>query len=539
MPGSSKTKARLIDELEAAHARIEELERAERARQRPDQALRESEARYHNLFERVPVGLYRSTPAGRILAANPALVQMLGYPDLESLVNTDAASLYAQSDDRQKLLREIDRGGVAIDLEFQLRRRDGTRIWVRENVRAVCDDTGDVVCYEGSLEDITERKRAQEALRKERDFSTSLLQASPTFFVAISAEGRTLMMNEAMLTTLGYSQEEAVGTNYLETFVPESDRRAAANVFEKLVHLRKPTLNENRVLTKDGQELLVEWHGRPVFKEDGQFDFFFGVGIDITQRRRAEEEKARVEAQLRHAHKMQAVGRLAAGVAHDFNNILAVILGNAEYALRKSKDEPADSPVTYALQQIVESVERGMGLVKRLLTFGGARPGKPQLLDLNRVVADMEKMLRPLIGHRIELKVVAAPELKPVRADPGQIEEAVLNLLLNARDAMLDGGRVTVETTDVVLDEAQAAAHIDAKPGPRVMLSVSDTGVGMDAETRQRLFEPFFTTKPADKGTGLGLSIVHGIVTQTGGHIEVDSQPGKGATFRLFFPAAE
>jgi PAS domain S-box-containing protein len=428
---------------------------------------------------------------------------------------------------------------VAFALEFQLRRYDGMRIWVRENVRAVRDASGNVICYEGSLEDITERKRAQEALRKERDFSTSLLEASPTFFVAISAQGRTLMMNQAMLIALGYTREEAIGRDYLDTFVPVDDRKKLAQVFEKLVHDRKPTLNENRVRAKDGRETLVEWHGRPIFTENGQFNYFFGVGIDITERRRAEEERARVEAQLRLAHKMQAIGQLAAGVAHDFNSILAVILGNAEHAQGSLKKRRVESSVLEALDQIAESVERGRALVQRLMTFGRARTGEPQRLDLNRIVVDMQNMLKPLIGKRIELRVVTAPDVKPVRANPGHIEEAIMNLVLNAQDAIPEGGVITVETANAVVDRAQAAARVSAKPGPYAVLSVSDTGIGMTDETKQRLFEPFFTTKSAEKGTGLGLSIVDGIVTQAGGYIELDTQLGKGATFKLYFPAAQ
>ncbi len=539
MRKDAEAKDRLIEELQEARARIEELERAELAHRRTEQALRESEARYHDLFDNVPLALYRTTPEGRILAANPTLVNLLGFPSLDELLRADVRSLYAESSSRQELLEEIDRGSVAFALEFQLRRYDGMRIWVRENVRAVRDASGNVICYEGSLEDITERKRAQEALRKERDFSTSLIEASPTFFVAISAQGRTLMMNQAMLTALGYSREEAIGKDYLDTFIPEDDHKKLADVFERLVHDRKPTLNENRVRAKDGREILVEWHGRPIFTESGEFNYFFGVGIDITERRRAEEERARVEAQLRQAHKMQAIGQLAAGVAHDFNSILAVILGNAEHARGSLKKRPAEGAALEALDQIAESVERGKALVKRLMTFGRARAGKPQRFDLNRIVVDMQNMLKPLIGKRIELKVVTARDVTPVRANPGHIEEAIMNLVLNAQDAMPEGGVITVEAANVVVDRAQAAAHVSAKPGPYAVLAVSDTGVGITEETKERLFEPFFTTKPAEKGTGLGLSIVDSIVAQAGGFIELETQPGKGATFKLYFPTAQ
>jgi PAS domain S-box-containing protein len=342
-----------------------------------------------------------------------------------------------------------------------------------------------------------------------------------------------------MLKALGYTEDEVVGTNYLETFVPEADRKLLAGVFNTLVHSREPTRNENRVLTRDGSELLVEWHGRPTFKEGGQFDFFFGVGIDITERRRAEEEKARVEAQLRDAYKMQAVGQLAAGVAHDFNSILAIILGNAEHIRGKLRDDQIEGPEAAALEHITAAVERGASLVRRLLTFGRASRGRPQRLDLNRIVSEMERMLQPLISDQIEFRVNLASDISPVHADPGQLEEVIMNLVLNARDAMPNGGMLTVETASVTLNEAHVAAHVEARTGPHTMLAVSDTGIGLGEETHRRLFEPFFTTKPVDQGTGLGLSIVHGIVAQAGGHINVTSKPAKGTTFKVYFPSVE
>lgn len=507
-------------------------------RKRAEEALREREARYRDLFDHVPVGLYRTTPSGTISTANPALVRMLGYPDVQSLLKVNVRSLYVESHDRELLLGQIDRNGVGLDVEFQLRRYDGSRIWVREYVRAIRDAQGNVMCYEGSLEDVTKRKRAEEALRQERDFTTTLLQASPTFFVAISATGRTLMMNQAMLTALGYSSEEVDGKDYLETFVPEADRDFLADIFEKLVHRKEPTLNENRVVSKDGRELLVEWHGRPIFKENGELDFFFGVGIDVTERRKVERQRAEVEAQLRHAHKMQAVGQLAAGVAHDFNSILTVILGNAEHILRKWRQTRLDEADETILRRIMESVDRGSAIVQRLLTFGRANTGKPRRLDLNQVVAEVEKMLRPLIVEDIEVEVIPGSGVQPIFADPGQIEEAVMNLMLNARDAMPQGGRLTVQTGQVPCSEMSAAEPNTVEAKSFAVLTVSDTGIGMNEDIKQRLFEPFFTTKPIDKGTGLGLSIVHGIVTQLGGHIAVDSEPGKGTTFKLYFPTA-
>jgi len=294
---------------------------------------------------------------------------------------------------------------------------------------------------------------------------------------------------------------------------------------------------EYRFLNKDGTYRWIRDEMKLTRDEAGEATEIVGYFIDITERKRAEEEKAKSEAQLRHAHKMQAVGQLAAGVAHDFNSILTVILSNAERTLSKMNEDRIASAEAEALRQIVSSVERGAGLVRRLLAFGRAGGGKPQLLDLNRVVVDMDAMLRSLIGGQTELRVRTASDIKAIYADVGQIEEVIMNLVLNARDAMPDGGKLTIETAHVTLDKAYARAHIEAKPGSHAVLIVNDTGTGMNEETMQRMFEPFFTTKSTEKGSGLGLSIVHGIVTQAGGHIEVTSKPGDGTSFKLYFPA--
>ncbi|MFH1108430.1 MAG: ATP-binding protein [Planctomycetota bacterium] len=294
---------------------------------------------------------------------------------------------------------------------------------------------------------------------------------------------------------------------------------------------------EYRFLNKDGTYRWIRDEMKLTRDEAGEATEIVGYFIDITERKRAEEEKAKSEARLRHAHKMQAVGQLAAGVAHDFNSILTVILSNAERTLSKMNEDRIASAEAEALRQIVSSVERGAGLVRRLLAFGRTGGGKPQLLDLNRVVVDMDAMLRSLIGGQTELRVRTASDIKAIYADVGQIEEVIMNLALNARDAMPDGGKLTIETAHVTLDKAYARAHIEAKPGSHAVLIVNDTGTGMNEETMQRMFEPFFTTKSKEKGNGLGLSIVHGIVTQAGGHIEVTSKPGDGTSFKLYFPA--
>ncbi|MCK4659781.1 MAG: response regulator [Phycisphaerae bacterium] len=257
---------------------------------------------------------------------------------------------------------------------------------------------------------------------------------------------------------------------------------------------------------------------------------------EIEERKRAEQERRTLEAQLRHAQKMEAVGQLAGGVAHDFNNILTTILGNAELTIRALEAE-FNSDNLEGLRQIEQSVQLASVLTRQLLAFSRRQVSHPEVLDFNRALAEMEKLLLRLLTEDIHLTMHLPPTQLCIRADAGQIEQVVMNLVVNARDAMPDGGELTLETTSVMLDEAYLAAHAEAKPGAHVMLAVSDTGIGMTKDTLERIFEPFFTTKTAGRGTGLGLATVYGIVKQAGGHIVVYSEPQRGTTFKIYLPA--
>jgi signal transduction histidine kinase/ActR/RegA family two-component response regulator len=287
-------------------------------------------------------------------------------------------------------------------------------------------------------------------------------------------------------------------------------------------------------MRKDGSIFVADVNAAPVQLEDRPC--VVGVFRDVTEQRKAEAERARLEEQLVIAQRLEAVGRLAGGVAHDFNNLLSVILSYAGFAV----DELHESdPVREDIVEIQNAGRRAAALTRQLLAFSRKQILEPQVLSLNRVVTDIESMLRRLLGEDIDIEVHLDAALGSVRADPGQLEQVIMNLAVNARDAMPQGGKLTVETANVELDEGYAERHVAVEPGRFVMLSVVDTGAGMDAETKAHIFDPFFTSKERGKGTGLGLSTVYGIVKQSGGSIWVYSEPGRGSTFEVYLPRVD
>ncbi|HXA97107.1 MAG TPA: response regulator [Candidatus Dormibacteraeota bacterium] len=370
------------------------------ARQRA--AARAAESRYHELFDGAPVGLIRSLPDGRVLAANAAAVRITGYPSVSALLDANVTDLYHEASDRARVTAALERGDGFHDLEIEGRRRDGVVIWVSVNLRPVKDRDGRTLHYEWSLADITERRQ--------------------------------------------------------------------------------------------------------------------------------------LESQLRQAQKMEAVGQLAGGVAHDFNNLLTVIAGRCYLMLGKLA---SDDPLRREVDLVRGAAERAARLTHQLLAFSRKQVLEPRVLDLNGTVTGIEPLLRRLIGEHIEIAVRRGSDLGRVKADAGQLEQVILNLAVNARDAMPQGGRLVLETSNATLDETATRRALDVEPGAYVLLAVTDSGHGMDAATQAQIFEPFFTTKEVGKGTGLGLSTVYGIVKQSDGFIEVESEPGQGASFRVFLPRVE
>jgi PAS domain S-box-containing protein len=360
---------------------------------------------------------------------------------------------------------------------------------------------------------ITEHKQAEEALRESEEKFRTFMETASDLMHITDKDGNFTYVNESMAKTLGYSKEEMIGMHITQVLGKEDLKKVFKPKWEELITKGKISL-ESTWVAKDGKEIYGEIKIVAVYDSDGKYEGARAILHDMTERKKTEEDRKKLEAQFQQAQKMESIGRLAGGIAHDFNNILTVIIGNAELlSMRLGKDNPLQGRV----EEISKGGERAASLTRQILAFSRRQVLQPQVLDLNGVIPDMDKMLRRLIGEDIDLETVLAPDLGRVEADPGQIEQVIMNLAVNARDAMPTGGKLTIETANVDLDKTYAHKHVAVKPGPYVMIAISDTGKGMDEETKSYIFDPFFTTKEKSKGTGLGLSTVYGIVKQISG----------------------
>ena len=500
-------------------------------RKRVEDAWREQSELLQRIVDNIPVMLVFLDEQGGIQWGNREWTRTLGYDVAEANTRDIFAELYPDPRDRQRLRDSIG-APVGQWTDFRTRTRHGTTL---ETIWANAPLTGGGWLAIGM--DVTDRKRAEERYRSfiaQSSEGVSRLEIDPPVPISLPEEeqidrlyagARIAECNDAMARMYGYGEaRELIGTKLADLHnVNDPANREQIRAFLRAGY--RVTNSETREHDREGRP-RVFLNNVVGFIEDGHLVRVWGTQRDVTEQRHLEE-------QFRQSQKMEAVGQLAGGIAHDFNNLLTAILGNTQLLLRELP--PGDSK-RGDVEEIRKASERAASLTRQLLAYSRRQMLQPEVLDLNVVVAEMDKMLRRLIGEHIALVAVLTPDLGRVRADPNQIEQVIVNLAVNARDAMPDGGKLTVETANVDLDEAFAQAHLGSVPGSYALLAVTDTGAGMDATVRAHLFEPFFTTKEVGKGTGLGLATVYGIVKQSGGYISVYSEPGRGASFKIYLP---
>jgi PAS domain S-box-containing protein len=628
--------------------------------------VRDAEEKYRSIFDNAIEGLFQSTSEGRFLTVNPAFARILGYTSPEEMINriTDIGrQLYVDPQDRVEAALLQKEPGFIQGFEIQAYRKDGEKIWLSVNRRSVRNKDGEEIYIEGSVEDITERKRIEEALIEGEGRKAAILKSALDCVITIDHEGKILDFNPAAEHTFGYQSEDVVGKHMAELIIPPhlrshheagfaryletgcssmlgkrieisgmradgaeipveltitaigevpkptftafirdlTERKDAEAALRETVRSKEESLalldtllstapigfafhtpdlvyqriNESlastnglsvdehlghtlrevlpamaevlepimrRTLSTGEPVLDVELSGEtpadpgrqhhwlasfyPVRMQAGEI---LGVGVlvsEITDRKQLED-------QLRQSQKMEAVGQLAGGIAHDFNNLLTAITGYSSLGLQYID---GNDRIRGYLEEIKKAGDRAANLTRQLLAFGRKQILQPVPLNLNDIVSDINKLLQRLIGEDIQLSAKLGIELRRIKVDPGQIEQVLVNLAVNARDAMPRGGKLTIETANVELSQEYADRHVGVQPGGYVMLAVSDNGMGMDEKTLERIYEPFFTTKAKDKGTGLGLSTVYGIVKQSGGHISVYSEISHGTTFKIYLP---
>jgi two-component system, cell cycle sensor histidine kinase and response regulator CckA len=506
-------------------------------RKRTEQALLESEARYADLYENAP-DMFASVDAqtGRLVQCNNTLANQLGYKK-EDILNRLFFDLYAPSclELAQSSFASFLRTGEVHDVPLVLRRKDGNRIDISLQASAIRDGQGRILRTRSVMRDITERRKLEQSLHeRERQLSSIYGNASDILFLLSVEPGgrfRYVSVNPSFLRSSGYSEEQVLG-RLVEEVMPEPALTNALRHCDRAIRTRQ-TARWDCVCDFPAGRKYGEISVTPIFDSTGNATSLVGTIHDVTERREAEAELARLEEQVRRAEMMESVGRLAGGVAHDFNNLLTIING---YAVLLSASLPPGDPLREYADEVAQAGGKAARLTDHLLAYGRRQLIRPVALNLNEAIEAARQVLHRILGEQFDLETRLQPDLGHVLADPSQIDQVVVNLVSNAREAMPAGGSITISTANVEVDSDYAAAHPDAQSGPCVRLQISDHGVGMDQATLHAAFEPFFTTKPAGSGSGLGLAMVYGVVRQNGGWIDVTSTPGEGSTFSIYLP---
>jgi len=517
-------------QLVLKHKLNEELKREIAQRERAESRLAESEKKYREVIETAGDIIYQTDRLGFFTLMNPVGLKITGYA-AEELIGTSYLDLIP-ADHRKTVERfygiQFVKGLPITYYEFPLVTKQGETIWLGQNVQLLREDEA-VEGFQAIARDITDRKRAEEDLRESEARYKDLFDHATDGIYTHDPQGNYTSGNEAAIRMLGYSREELLRMNIKDIVDPDYLSVVQENLRKKVQNGVETTgPYEVLVRSKDGAPLWLEITSRVITREGEPFAVH-GTARDVTERKRLEER-------LLQASKMEAIGTLSGGLAHDFNNLLQIVLGYADLIVIGKEKQDKD----YQRARLIhDAAMRGRDLVNRILTFSRKVETKTRPIDLNHELNQIDHLLRRTIPKMIEIELRLADDLRSINADPTQIEQILLNLAVNAAHAMPEGGKLTFETENVKLAEEYCRTHLETKPGEYVLLTVSDTGQGMEKETLDRVFEPFFTTKDRGEGTGLGLSMVFGIVKSHDGHISCDSRPGVGTVFKIYLPAAE
>ena len=496
--------------------------------------IQKPEINYQALVEHIPAVTYITAldEKGDRLYISPQIEKMLGFPSSAWLTDPQLWFRQIHSDDRKRVLAEFynsHKNGQPFRSEYRLIGRDGRVIWVRDEANVVRDGEDKPCLIQGVMFDISELLRAKEALQKSEAKFRTIFEGTSLGIAVVNMEGRLIESNPALQKMLGYNGADLYNKVFNELAHPEDSTRDL-DLYKKLLEGEHDYYQiEKRFFKKEGGVIWGRLNVSLGKSDGGTPQYTIHILEDIT-------EWKQLEAQFLQSQKMETVGRLAGGIAHDLNNLFTILSGYSQLSLISLQE---NDPLRGNLEEIKRVTERAAELTHQLLALSRRQVLDLKVVDLNTLVQGLQKMLGRVMGEDIELTTVLDKNLGRVKIDPGQIEQVILNLVVNARDAMSTGGRLILETSNVELDEDYARRHIGVTPGRYVTLSVSDTGCGMSPEVKEQIFDPFFTTKDKGKGTGLGLSTVYGIVKQSGGNIWVYSEPGQGTTFKIYLPQVE